>query len=78
MLNLQFFLTKRDILVFKKMLAKTLAKSFFYLFTISNELDIQIFSYINIINKAMTFIFFKAKLFLKSVSKFDKGVKRYQ
>lgn len=54
------------------MFGKKLAKDFFCIFTMSNELDIKVYFLINTINTVMIIIIHKTRLSPKLVLKFDK------
>lgn len=76
LLSLWLFLSKIDIAALKKILAEELAKDFPCISIIPNKLNIKIYSLINIIDIAMIFVIFKAKLSSKSVLRFDKNCKK--
>lgn len=78
LLSSQLFLSKIDISILKKTLTKKLAKDPPYTFTMPNKLDIKVHSLINTINIAIILTISKARLSLKSVSRFDKECKKIQ
>lgn len=78
LLSSQLVLSKMDILILKKTLAKKLAKDSSCTFITPNKLDIKIHSLINTINIAITLAIFKTRLSSKLVSRFDKKYKKIQ